>query len=224
MKKGLYILIMALEIALLCACGETADIENKNTVAETNKGKPADYVVNIDDSFNSGIEIDDTRKTLSPEESDFRNLKWGMTMDEVAYAQGGGYSKPQENIMYYLRLREEGFPADAEYTFKDEKLVQGIFFISQDKTEEAIEIADYVELVESLKERFGEPQIADLVFSKAEDKTEDTAVQLELVKNGKLQFRTGWLLDDTELRVVMFTRNGEACIGLQYKQAGAEIE
>ena len=146
-----------------------------------------------------------------------------MTKDEVSYAQGTGYREPSENKMYYTRLREEGFPADAEYTFKDGKLVQGIFFISQNKSDEPITVDDYMELVESLRSRFGEPGIANLVYSNPEDETEDKAIQLELVKAGKLQFRTGWLLDDTELRVVMFPENDGVSIGLQYKQAGVEI-
>ena len=223
MKKRLFFITLILVVLVLSSCGGTSDtvtISSDGEVVEQHD----DYVVKIDDSFNTGMEVDNTKNTLSPEEADFRNLKWGMTIDEVSYAQGGGYSKPKENVMYYLRVREEGFPADAEYTFKDEKLVQGIFFISQDKADEPVDIADYVELVESLKARFGDPQIANLVYANDEDKTEDTAVQLELVKEGKLQFRTGWLLDDTELRVVMFPRNGGACIGLQYKQAGVEIE
>ncbi len=221
MKKRLFSIALILGVLLLCSCGGTSDTTYTSEMGEQQQ---SDYVVNIDDSFNTGIEFDDTKKTLSPEEADFRNLKWGMTIDEVSYAQGGGYSKPEENKMYYLRVREEGYPADAEYTFKDEKLVQGIFFISQDKADEPVDVADYVDLVESLKARFGEPQIANLVYSNPKDETEDAIAQLELVKNGKLQFRTGWLLDDTELRVVMFPRNGAACIGLQYKQAGVEVE
>ncbi len=223
MKKNIFAVSLAISVLLLCSCGKTLEKSAVSKVSQNEEEKQADYVVNIDDSFNTGIVIDDTKKTLSPEEADFRNLKWGMTKDEVAYAQGSGYREPSENKMYYTRLREEDFPADAEYTFKDGKLVQGIFFISQNKSDEAISVDDYIELVESLQNRFGDPQIANLVYSNPEDETEDKAMQLELVKAGKLQFRTGWLLDDTELRVVLFPENDGVSIGLQYKQAGVEI-
>lgn len=224
MKKNIFTVILAINVLLLCSCGQTSqEVEVSDGSMDVSEEQQSDYVVNIDDSFNTGLVIDDTKKTLSPEEADFRNLKWGMTKDEVSYAQGTGYREPSENKMYYTRLREEGFPADAEYTFKDGKLVQGIFFISQNKSDEAVSVDDYVELVESLRSRFGEPQIANLVYSNPEDETEDKDAQLELVKAGKLQFRTGWLLDDTELRVVMFPENDGVSIGLQYKQAGVEI-
>ena len=220
MKKKIFLLTTISLTLLLSACGDSTEYVETNGEIEE---KQSDYVVNIDDSFNSGVEIDDTKKTLSAEEADFRNLKWGMTKDEVSYAQGTGYREPDENTMYYTRLREEGFPADAEYTFNDGKLVQGIFYITENKSEAPISVEDFMELVNSLKERFGEPKIADLVYTNEGDATDDTQKQLELVKQGLLQFRTGWMLDGTELRVVMFPRNGEACIGLQYRQAGAEV-
>ncbi len=226
MKKNIFAVTLVLSTLLLCSCGgsTTGEVEvSDGSLDFEEEQQQSDYVVNIDDSFNTGLVIDDTKKTLSPEEADFRNLKWGMTKDEVAYAQGTGYREPSENKMYYTRLREEDFPADAEYTFMDGKLVQGIFFISQNKSDEAISVDDYIELVESLQNRFGDPQIANLVYANPEDETEDKAMQLELVKAGKLQFRTGWLLDDTELRVVLFPENNGASIGLQYKQAGVEI-
>lgn len=224
MNKRIFAVVMAINALLLCSCGQTSQkVKVSDGSLDVIEEQQSDYVVNIDDSFNTGLVIDDTKKTLSPEEADFRNLKWGMTKDEVAYAQGSGYREPSENKMYYTRLREEDFPADAEYTFKDGKLVQGIFFISQNKSDEPISVDDYVELVESLKSRFGDPQVINLVYSNPADETEDKEKQLELVKTGKLQFRTGWLLDDTELRVVMFPENGGVSIGLQYKQVGAEV-
>ncbi len=231
MKKSLFILAMAMNLILLCSCtgssgvssSSSGTIKNSNIKANLEEQQQSDYVVNIDDSFNSGVDLDDTRETLSPEEADFRNLRWGMTKDEVAYAQGTGYREPDENTMYYTRVREEDFPADAEYIFTDGKLVQGTFYIAQDKSDNAIDVEDFIELVNSLKVRFGEPQIADLVYRNEEDTTDDIQKQLELVKQGDLQFRTGWILEDTELRVVLFPRGTEACIGLQYKQAGAQI-
>ena len=225
MKKKIFILTTISLTLLLSACGRTHSVENisqQEMNFDQQDEVQSDYVVNIDDSFNPGIDIDDTRKTLSAEEADFRNLKWGMTKDEVSYAQGTGYREPDENTMYYTRVREEEFPADAEYKFSDGKLVQGTFYITEDKTENPIEVDDFMELVNSLKNRFGEPQIADLVYKNESDTTEDTARQLELVKQGLLQFRTGWMLEDTELRVVMFPKGDKACIGLQYKQAGAQ--
>lgn len=227
MKKNIFVLTTVSLTLLLSACGSSTtqsdgNISQQSTKYDQQQEVQSDYVVNIDDSFNPGIDIDDTKKTLSAEEADFRNLKWGMTKDEVSYAQGTGYREPDENTMYYTRVREEDFPADAEYTFADGKLIQGVFYITEDKTDNPVDVEDFMELVNSLKNRFGEPQVADLVYVNEADTTEDTVQQLELVKQGLLQFRTGWMLEDTELRIVLFPKGDKACIGLQYKQAGIQ--
>lgn len=223
MKKSLFLITITISMMLLASCGGQSNTNNSAKAGQEVKTEHIEDVVKTDNSFNTGEKVDDTKKTLSEEESNFRSLKWGMTKEEVQYYEGTGYREPDENTMYYTRVREEDFPADAEYKFIDSKLVQGIFYITQNKSDNPIAVEDFMDLVNSLKTRFGEPKIADLVYVNEGDTTEDTAKQLELVKQGLLQFRTGWMLEDTELRVVMFPRNGEACIGLQYKQAGVEI-
>lgn len=221
MKKFLFVATIISSLMLLASCGgsSTTPVVTENGIQE----EIVEDVVRSDNSFDTGEKIDESRKTLSAEEADFRSLKWGMTKDEVEDYEGTGYREPDENTMYYTRVREEGFPADAEYTFMDEKLVQGIFYITENKSDNPVLVEDYIELVNSLKARFGEPSVEDLVYTNSSDKTEDTIEQLELVKQGRLQIRTGWMLEDTELRVVMFPRSGTACIGLQYKQTGVQV-
>lgn len=221
MKKFLFVATIISGAVLLSSCGGTQTVSQNEKY--NLKGEEVENVVISDNSFSTGEKVDESRKTLSVEEADFRSLKWGMTKDEVEEYEGTGYREPDDNTMYYTRVREEGFPADAEYTFVEGKLVQGIFYITENKTDSPVSVEDYMELVNSLRARFGEPSIADLVYTNKSDTTEDTKVQLELVKQGKLQFRTGWMLEDTELRVVMFPRNGTACIGLQYKQTGEQV-
>lgn len=232
MKKFITVLMACTVVtSLLSGCGEanvSGDGDSKSSSGiianiEKEKGSQDGYIVNIDESFDSGIEVETARVTLSPEEADFRSLKWGMTRDEVINAEGTGFREPSENIMYYTRVREEEFPADAEYTFVDEKLAQGIFYITDDKEDNPIEIEDYVELVESLHARFGEPQISEYHFYDESVATDDQSKHTDLILQNKLHYRTAWLLDDTELRVVLLKRNNELCIGLQYKQAGVTI-
>ena len=222
MKKSLFILTVAISMLLISSCSSGGSVPEGSKVGKEKREQTAE-IVKTDNSFNTGEKPEETKKKLSAEEADFRSLKWGMTKDEVLYYEGTGFREPDENTMYYTRVREEDFPADAEYTFVDGKLVQGIFYITENKSNAPIAISDYNELVESLKARFGEPELVDTVFVKEEDRTDDEQKQLELIGQGLLQLRTRWIIDDTELRVVAFPRNGTACIGLQYKQSGVEI-
>lgn len=224
MKKSLFIFVLVAGMSLLTACGGGDGVSKLSSkVGQKQEEQQSDYVVALDDSFDTGIELDDTKKKLSVEEANFRSLKWGMTKDEVQYYEGTGFREPDENKMYYTRVREEEFPADAEYTFVDGKLAQGMFFITQNKADKPVTVKDFYELVGSFQKRFGEPKIADLVYVNEEDKTDDEKEQLELVKQGLLQFRTGWMLEDTELRVVLYSNNGQAQIGLQYKDPNVQV-
>lgn len=222
MRKILSVISVALLcVAVLSGCGPKD--KSKIDVGETNtkpeEEKKDEYVVKLDDSFDSGVDLSEKRETLSPEEADFRNLKWGMTKDEVTYAQGTGYREPDESTLYYTRLREEGYPADAEYTFEEGKLVMGVFYIVNNKEDSPVAIADYDDLCNTLAQRFGEPTLVSPYYADGVEETDDKEQQLQLIRESKLQLRTGWMLEGTELRVVMFLRNGEPCIGLQYKKA-----
>ena len=225
MKKGVIIPVLVLTAALIGSCGnggkksKTQSDQASDKIKGTQQEQQSDYVVGIDNSFESGLDLKDSHETLSPEESDFRNMKWGMTKDEVIKAQGTGYRETDKGTLYYTRVREEEYPADAEYTFKDDKLVMGIFYITHNKEDKPVTIDDYNELTDQLSARFGTPVLKEQYYSSEEDKTDDTSKQAELILNNKLQLRTGWGLNGTELRVVMFQKDGELCIGLQYKNA-----
>ncbi len=226
MKKIFAMMATAVFMSLvLSACGGTGsqsvpanNASNNSGVKESFETETPEYVVKIDDSFETGVVTETARETLAPEEADFRNLKWGMTRDEVIYTEGTGYREPQENVLYYTRVREEEFPADAEYTFEDGKLVQATFYITENKDAQPVEIVNFGDIVKSLTARFGEPSRIELAFANEEERTEDVSLHKDLILKNKLQYRTGWFLDDTELRVVLFTRNADLCIGLQYKK------
>ena len=227
MKKTVIIPAVLLAVSLIGSCGnnkktKTASSQkSENGSSQTVKvqEQQPDYVVGIDNGFDSGIDLKDSHETLSPEESDFRNMKWGMTKEEVIKAQGTGYRETDKGTLYYTRVREEDYPADAEYTFKDDKLVMGVFYITQNKEEKPVTITDYNELADTLSSRYGIPLLKDYVYASDEDKTDDADKQTDLILKNKLQFRTAWGLNGTELRVVLFPKDGALCIGLQYKNA-----
>lgn len=225
MQKFICILsVLTLLLSSLTGCGsfkKSKSTDNKDSNPQTTT--QPDYVVSLDSSFKTDVELEAARVTLSPEEADFRNLKWGMSKDEVINAEGTGFREPKENVMYYTRVREEGFPADAEYTFVDEKLASATFYILQNKEDKSITFEDYTSLVASFITRFDQPTISDTVFFKEEYKTNDVSQYVDLVKAGNLNLRTGWILDGIELRVVMFPKNGEACIGIQYIDPTADL-
>lgn len=226
MKKLLkLILTTMLAVAILVGCGSEKKVSKTGAYPEKNQTVAPEPVVKSDGSFDTGEVVATIKPTLSPEEADFRSLKWGMTKDEVTEVEGTGYSKPKDYILYYTRVREEGYPADAEYVFVDGKLAQGEFFIFDNKESKTIEFKDYEALVSDLKARFGEPLTDEKTFLNAEDSDKKESEYIDLVMKNEMIRRTKWILEDkgTELRVVLHSRQGKICIGLQYKQIGAVI-
>ncbi len=223
MKKIIFTaLILFIFIMLITGCSGTNDSANIKT--DSSDAAQPGYGINTDDSFNSGIETEPVRETLSPEEADFRNLKWGMTKDEVINVEGSGARETKENTLYYTRVREEEYPADAEYTFIDNKLAQGIFYIKENKDGGSITLDDYDELVNSLKDRYGDPDIIDLRFASDDLKTDDREEMMNLIKTNQFNYKTGWDLDKTELSVVLFNKDNAVCIGLRYKDKNVTID
>ena len=68
MKKVLFALIL-----LIAAMGYGCNDNTENNLADSTQ---PDYVVNIDDSFDSGIERETVRETLSPEDK----TKWAVSL------------------------------------------------------------------------------------------------------------------------------------------------
>lgn len=208
--------------AMISGCGQSSGKNSSNS--DPNKTVTPDYVVNIDDSFESGVELETARETLSPEEADFRNLKWGMTKEDVIYVEGAGARETSDNVLYYTRVREEDYPADAEYTFNDGKLVQGIFYITQNKENKSITLDDYDDLIASLTERFGEPDTIDKRFATDDLKTDDRDEMMKLVKENRFNYKTGWTVDNTEISVILFNKDNAVCIGLRYRDASSTTD
>ena len=76
MKKSLFIFVLVAGMSLLTACGGGDGVSKLSSkVGQKQEEKQSDYVVALDDSFDTGIELDDTKKKLSVEEANFRSLK-----------------------------------------------------------------------------------------------------------------------------------------------------
>lgn len=237
MKKSLLaILALTAAAAMLSACGKgTADAEpsmspsptieaaeqNTSGTEKEDGTRVKGTIDKADDAFQqeSGTPV----PTLSPEESDFRSLKWGMTRDEVIAVEGTGYSlNTEDNMLVYSRVREEGFPADAQFEFdSDGGLSMATFFIEPTEAYKDLSqyISDYDALVAKLTARYGTPDLSQEYYQDGVPEEADRAKHPELILENKLNYRTAWKTEKTELRVVLIPRNKVLSIGLQYKPA-----
>ena len=136
-----WVLAVAAALILLAGCQREADIYGTGESA-----------------FDSDIQQEATlAPTLKPEESNFRNLRWGMTEEEVIATEGAGYERVDQSTIRYTRIREEEYPADAEYTFTDDALSGAMFFIQPGYEDKNEYIHNYADLIQRFTQRYGEP-------------------------------------------------------------------
>lgn len=166
-------------------------------------------------NFGTEQKVQET-KILSEEEADFGNFKWGMTLEDVTSVHGGGYSKLSDDKIRYDRIRIEELASDAEYEFKDGKLVAATYFILPDQAyeDEVQYIRDYNSLIERYVKRFGKPIIEEKQFAQGKE-TEDEAEIAKLLTKSMVMFRTVWETDTTDIRVNMGINNGKIVIGIR---------
>ena len=200
MKKTAILLAMLL--LLTAGCGE-----RKDPMGDLSGMK--------DNSFETGEVKETIAPTLKPEESNFRSLKWGMTLDEVINVEGNGYKTIDENTIQYARIREEDFPADADYVFEDGKLASAPLYIQPDYADNNEYITTYEALIEKFTARYGAPVSSEKSWAK-ENLEADPTQYAQAVLDGNLIWRTGWDLSDTQIKLVLSRRNATICIGIRY--------
>lgn len=204
MKKLIFLMAAAL---MLTSCGGQKPVEEE----KQHIGDRGHNEVNFE--TNEKVE---TVEILSEEEADFGNFKWGMTLEDVTNVHGGGYTKISDDKIRYDRIRIEELASDAEYEFKDGKLVCATYFILPDQAykDETQYLRDYNSLVGKYVERFGKPVLEEKQFAEGKE-TDDEKEIAKLLTEQMVMFRTVWETDTTEIRVNMGINNGKIVIGIR---------
>lgn len=179
-------------------------------------GMPAEYADVLQNSTGVDTPAGTVAPTLTPEESDFRNLRWGMTLTEVTSTEGGGYELVDGQNIRYTRLREEGFPAEAEFTFTEEALDSAIFYIACEDGSQSLQ--DYEQLKQRFVARFGAPATEDMMWAEQQEEVPQEQYA-QVIQEGGLRIRTKWSTERTNISMVLARRKQEPCIGIRYTPA-----
>lgn len=197
------ILICCMAALLLAGCAE----------GET----PAGYETALTD-FGEQVPAGTLRPTLAPEDSDFRNLRWGMAQTEVTATEGGGYELVDGQNIRYTRLREEGFPAEAEFTFTEDALDSATFFIEAQGADGNQTLQDYEQLKKRFAARYGAPAAEELVWAEQQEEVPPEQYA-QVIQAGGLRIRTAWSTERTEISMVLALRSRKPCVGIRYTPA-----
>ena len=152
--------------------------------------------------------------TISPEERDFRGLKWGMTLSDVTNNEGEGYTTVKEGVIRYNNLRVGGFPAQSEYSFEGGKLGTCIYYTTHNHADTNDFLDDYDSMIEKYKVKYGEPAYSEQKWADGADKSD----LIKGLETGVMMYRTGWEIGNTRINLVLFKDEDKKIkIGVRYQ-------
>ncbi len=229
MKK----MIFLLPLLLITSCGNnnvnevsisSSDIENvveEKTIESSTSEIPIESS-GIDDTTDDVIEseIDDDTELEVRENLDFRNAKWGDSLETVKEYEGKD-AYVENNQALYNDRKVAGYNAYVMYTFDDDKLVSGGYVITDTFTNGGQYINAYENLKGAITEKYGEPT-EDLIIPFVKQSQIDYSGESNALEYGYVAYSTTWNTDTTEIQLGMLSENYKIDIVLQYKDIGYE--
>jgi len=91
---------------------------------------------------------------LAEEEYDFREVNWGMSIDEVIENEGEPADKGDSNLLYETQVA--GRDAYLLYEFQNDKLYEGTYFITRKYPNTILKFGDYLVLQKEIEKLYGE--------------------------------------------------------------------
>lgn len=218
--------------------GKDFDIDAIISVEDADSEITLSYTGEVDTSKKGKYPITVTAKDSSGNESskeitinvgkrrncDFRNAKWGDSKETVKMYEELTVGEEDENAISYIGTINN-LDCSILYSFKNDKLVKGFYFITEHHSTPSSYISDYQELKKQLKSKYGKPyadekiptdRLAYICSSDGE------ALQL-----GALIYRAKWTTKTSKIYIILQNDNYEYVLSIfyqdrNYKEDGAD--
>lgn len=212
MKKILSV-ILVLVMIFAVGCGD------KNAGGEIDTA-PENDSQNVDEVEEIPKEDEASEKEVSEEENDFnpdfRNIKWGMNVDEVKKREDSVLAYEDDKGLIYQDLYVAGFDANLFYYFNvNGELYQAIYGFTHDHVNETEFIRDYEDIKEELIEKYGEP-IEDEQYWFDDLYKDDPSDWGMAIITGDLTYMTEWVTEDVNVRMLLEGDNFETTFMIAY--------
>lgn len=137
---------------------------------------------------------------------DFRKTKWGMSVAQVKASEKSKYVGTQNMPPYDEVLVYEGDIGNLQayilYTFKDKKLIRGVYKFKQNHKDPNLLINNYLKLSKSLSKSYGKP-IMDKAIWNNKLYENDPLYLGEALVLGHVTFNQFWATPDTNIFLFM---------------------
>lgn len=147
-------------------------------------------------------------------EKDFRKATWGMSKQEVIKSEGKKPKQTADNVIVY-NDNIAGLSCYAGYIFTENKLTRGSYIFTVKHSNNNDYIADYENIKNLLKKKYGEPEADSIVWKndlfRSEHQQWGTAISI-----GHLVYYSTWETENTSVELSLTGENYKMEFRLDY--------
>lgn len=152
--------------------------------------------------------------------TDFRNVKWGMTTNEVIKSESLPLWTQEKNYLFY-KTEISKLPCLLLYSFTNNKLYGAGYSFQQSHTNLNDHIYDFGEIKNLLTKKYGNPKDHQVIWKNNlyKNSEEDWGFAISL---GHLEVFTTWETETSNIELELYGDNYEISHVLRYKSKSYE--
>lgn len=162
----------------------------------------------------SKIEVSE-EEIFQIENPDFRNTKWGMSIDEVKSSEKLNVVEEQKYLLIYQDTIVN-LSTNVAFQFKNEELIAGMYQFTQQHSNNNLFYDDYKTLVETYTKKYGEPSESHEQWSDNLMKGDPSNIGTALAV-GHVLFVTKWETDTTKIGIILNGDNYKVKLNVLYQ-------
>lgn len=145
--------------------------------------------------------------------TDFRNVKWGMSRDEVIQLEKLRLKDEEPSKLFY-ETAIAGQQCILIYSFINDKLFSGNYLFSDKHSNYNEYINDYLNIKALLEEKYGKYTDNDQKWTQKINFELDKGMAVAM---GYLNYLSSWKTDATEIDLLLFGDNLDVKLGISYR-------
>jgi len=149
------------------------------------------------ESAKNAVIPDRQQAAPSSQKHAFRNVDWGMSVDEVKRSESGKPVHEQDSILMY-NVSLSGMDASCGYLFTNGNLFRGVYTFNLKHTNENDYIADYDKIKAMMIDKHGKPKQDEVNWKNDRYKTDPQKYGFA-VSLGHLVYFATWETEDTNI-------------------------
>ena len=148
--------------------------------------------------------------------TDFRNTRWGMSLDEVKNSEENQPTNNKNDLLVYIN-EIAGLSCKIVYIFADNKLTRAKYVFTNEHSNKNDFIVDYNEMKELLSKKYGVPY--DKELWKNDLYKDDYGQWGFAISLGHLMYYSEWATPNTSIKLVLNGENYNIDFQLEYSSS-----